>query len=161
LGDYPIADKIHKTVPPDGRIFSFAGRPEAYIQREMLVSYESAEANLINDILLAPLDGFVPTGRIRYRFPAQPLRGVRVVQTATAKPLWTVSEMRAYRGDTELSRKPEWRLSARPNGWEVQLAFDNSAVTRWSSWEPMRPDQFLQIDFGHPETADSVVLECA
>lgn len=158
-GDYPLARTIELQVPPGGRIFSFAGRPESYMNREVLVSYESAEANLVNDILLAPIDGFKPTKRLRFAFAAQPLTAVRVVETASANPFWTVSEMRVFNGASELPRLPEWRLSARPNGWEVQLAFDNSPVTRWSSWEAMRPGQFIEARFARPETADAVVLE--
>jgi hypothetical protein len=161
IGEYPLVPAIEKEVPPGGRIFSCAGRPEAYINREVLVSYESAEANLLNDILLAPVDGYRPTQRITFRFAAQPVRAVRVVQTARSRAFWTVAEMRVFSGATELPRKPEWRLRAQPNGWEVPLAFDNSAVTRWSSWEESRPGQFLETEFGRALSLSSVVLECA
>src|SRR5262249_28488208 len=124
--DYPLARKIELQVPSGGRIFSFAGRPESYINREVLVSYESAEANLMYDIMQAPIDGYKPVQRLKFPFAAQPLQAVRLVQTGTAKAFWTVSEVRIFNGSGEVARKPGWRLSATPNGWEVQLAFDNS-----------------------------------
>ena len=61
---------------------------------------------------------------------------------------WTVSEMRVLAGGGELPRTPEWRLSAWPNGWDVQLAFDNNYATRWSTWQAMPPRAYVAIDFG-------------
>jgi hypothetical protein len=69
--------------------------------------------------------------------------------------------MRVYSQGRELPRAADWRLSAWPNGWEVQLAFDNSYATRWSTWQAQSPGDKLQIDFPRLETVDEVVLECA
>jgi len=51
-------------------------------------------------------------------------------------------------------------LSAWPNGWDVQLAFDNNYATRWSTVEAMRPRAFVAVEFGRSETLDEVDLEC-
>jgi hypothetical protein len=159
--DVALAPQIHTHVRPDRKIYSFAGRPEAYLDREILVSYESAEANLLNDILLAPLHGYKPTAHRRFEFPARAVEAVRVAQTAASPSFWSVAEVRVYAGGREVPRAPSWRLQAHPNGWEVQLAFDNSPVTRWSSWEPSRPGQSIEIRFGRAETIDAVVVESA
>jgi hypothetical protein len=145
-------------VPPDGRTFSFAGRPESYIRRELLVSYQSSEANLINDILLAPIDGYKPTMERRWKWSPRPLQAIRAEQQAASHHFWSVAELRVYSGGRELPREPGWRLLARPNGWEVQLAFDNSPVTRWSSWEATRPGQSIELRFARPESPDSLVI---
>jgi hypothetical protein len=160
-GDVNLRPPIDRNVPPNGLIFSTAGRPEAYIDRNIVVSYESALGNLAYDMVMAPLDGYKPTQRLRFKILPAATRGVRVVQTATGKENWTVAEMRVYSQGRELPRAADWRLSAWPNGWEVQLAFDNSYVTRWSTWQSMSPGDRLQIDFARPEVVDEVALECA
>ena len=48
---------------------------------------------------------------------------------------------------------------AKPNPWDVQLAFDNSPVTRWRSWETARAGMYVEIDFGKPQPVDSVRIE--
>jgi hypothetical protein len=84
------------------------------------------------------------------------------MQTAGGTPdLWSVTEMRVFSGDHELPRDPQWQPRAHPNPWDVQLAFDNSPVTRWRSWRRLFPGMFLEIDFGRPEIADRVLLECS
>ncbi len=86
-----------------------------------------------------------------------------MVNTASAKAFndfWTVAEMRLRYQGREVPRSPSWRLSAQPNGWEVQLAFDNSYATRWSTWEAYAPHARIQVDFRAPERLDEVVLEC-
>ena len=70
-----------------------------------------------------------------------------------------MAELRVFNGPAGLPRDPSWRLTAHPNPWEVQLAFDNSAVTRWRSWEPARPGMYVEVDFGRFQTVTSVVVE--
>ena len=67
--------------------------------------------------------------------------------------------MRAYHGGRELPRDPRWRLRASPNPWDVQLAFDNAPVTRWTSARTLYPGMFVEVDFGALETVDAVALE--
>jgi hypothetical protein len=43
LPDYWLKEALEKNVPKDYKIFSLAGLPEAYIDRRIVVSYESAE----------------------------------------------------------------------------------------------------------------------
>jgi len=69
--------------------------------------------------------------------------------------------MRIYSHAKELARAPAWRLRANPNPWGVQLAFDNTPVTRWRSWHKLFPGMFLEVDFGRAESVDMVVLEAS
>jgi hypothetical protein len=163
MAHYGTALMIDKLVPPGGKVFSFSGAPEAYTSRDILVAYQSAFGNLIGDILWTPLIPEVePRGRMRFRYPSQRLRQIRVVQTAWGAPdHWSVGELRIFRGETELPRAPDWKLRAKPNPWDVQLAFDNSPVTRWRSWQTLYPGMYLGVEFGSPEVSDSVLLECA
>src|ERR1017187_5604662 len=159
VGDLALKIPIELAVPRGERIFSFAGRPEAYIDRDVIVSYESTLANLAQDILWAP-QGHKPSNAQRFKFLPVTTRGVRVVNSASATDFWTVAEMRLRSQGRELPRSPDWRLSARPHGWGVQLAFDNNYATRWSTWETITPHARIQVEFGAAQRVDEVVLEC-
>jgi hypothetical protein len=154
---------MDRLVPAGNKVFTFNGPAEAYTGREALVAYQSALGEVIGNILWTPLvSDWQSTWRLRFRYPARPLRQIRVVQTAAGEPdQWSVSEFRVYRGDAELPRAPSWKLRARPNPWDVQLAFDNSPVTRWRSWQSLYPGMYLAVEFGKPEISDSALLECA
>jgi len=70
-----------------------------------------------------------------------------------------MAELRIFDGSSELPRDPAWRLTAHPNPWDVQLAFDNSPVTRWRSWQPAEPGMYVEVDFGRLQAASSVAVE--
>jgi hypothetical protein len=159
IGDLALKIPIELAVPRGERIFSFAGRPEAYIDRDIIVSYESTLGNLAQDTLWA-LQGHKPANAQHFKFLPVTTRGVRVVNTNSATDFWTVAEMRLRSQGRELPRSPDWRLSAWPNGWEVQLAFDNNYATRWSTWERVAPHARIQVEFGAAQRVDEVVLEC-
>ena len=67
--------------------------------------------------------------------------------------------MRFFHKGLELQRRHDWRLSAWPNPWEVQLAFDGSLSTRWRTWETARPGDYLDVDFGRDEEMDEVQVD--
>ena len=159
IGDYALKVPIELHVPRGERVFSFAGRPQAYIDRDIVVSYESTLGNLANDILWAP-QAHNPATAEHFKFLPVTTRGVRVVNTAKGADFWTVAEMRLRSQGRELARSPGWRLSAWPNGWEAQLAFDNSYATRWSTWQDIAPHARLQVEFPTGQLVDEVVLEC-
>jgi hypothetical protein len=89
-----------------------------------------------------------PTRLLRFRFPQRVVRGIRV----TSSEPWTVHELRLFDGSRELARAPQWRLRARPDTRDVQLAFDNNPVTLWTG-------ERLEIDCGGPVVLESVLLE--
>jgi hypothetical protein len=41
----------------------------------------------------------------------------------------------------------------------VQLAFDNSPVTRWRTWQPAAAGMYMEIDFRRLQEASSVTAE--
>jgi len=158
---YTLAQAIERHVPPYGKVFMFDQTPNAYTTRELLVAYESGFNSQLSDILQAPLllDEH-PVVESRFDFAAQPVRKLRVVQTAGPAPgQWHVRELRVFRGEEELPRRPHWRLRAHPNPWDVEMAFDNTLVTRWRSWQPLFAGMYLEVDFGAPEVVDAVRLE--
>jgi len=156
---YAIAKLVEQKVPESESVFAFGTPARSYLTRKVTVRFESAQGEVLGDILWSPLFGNQPALALDFHFPPTELRRVRLVQTAAAESMWSVSELRVYSSGLELARSPEWRLNARPNPWDVQLAFDNSPVTRWRSWEPARPGMFLEIDFGGVRQLDTLRLE--
>jgi hypothetical protein len=162
LPQYGIARMIEEKVPPDGKVLAVSGGAEAYTTREILTGYQSARGNTMQQILWSPhASHYQPTGRMRFQFPAASVTAVRVVQTGREVADWAVNELRFYRGAKELERSPRWRLRAHPNPWDVQMAFDNSAVTPWRVRQKVFPGMFVEADFGQPQTLDSALIECA
>jgi len=159
IGDFLLKIPIELEVPPGERIFSFSGRPEAYIDRDIVVAYESTLGNLGQDILWTP-QAHNPANALHFKFLPVTTKGVRVVNIASGTEFWTVAEMRLRSQGGELPRSPGWRLSAWPNGWEVQLAFDNSYATRWSTWQAIAPHARIQVEFPTAQRLDELVLEC-
>ena len=158
---YTEARMIERVVPRDAKVFTFTQPGTAYTSRDLLVGYQGAFNEVLQDILWTPMiRDFQPTRILTFQFPARELRKVRVVQTATVPDSqWSVSELRVFTDRREVPREPQWRLTAHPNPWDVQMAFDNSAVTRWRSWQPPEPGMYLEIDFPRSQQLDSVVVE--
>jgi hypothetical protein len=163
MGNYEVARMIEEKVPPDGRVLCQSGPPESYTSRDILVGYEGAFNSNLIDLLWAPLTSdWMPTRRLNFRFPRQPVRQVRIVQTTPrGTQQWSVSEVRLFRGDEELPREPQWRLRAHPNPWDVQLAFDNNPLTRWRSWQQISAGMEMEIDLGRAETVDRVTVDAS
>jgi hypothetical protein len=163
LGNYIITRVIERVVPPGSRVLTFAPVAEAYTSRDVPVVYESAMGKVLGTILQSPMiPEYAPTWNLSFRFPPQPLRKIRVVQTASGNPdYWTVSELRIFGRGRELERAPHWRLRAKPNPWHVQMAFDNSYMTRWSSGETIYPGMFVEVDLGRPENIERALVQCS
>lgn len=158
---YPAARMVEDMVPPESRILCNSAPPEAYTSRDILVGYEGARNQNLSDLLSAPLiPEWQPTRQLTFRFAPRSIRRLRVVQSGSGSPeSWSVNELRVFRGDTELPREPQWRLTACPNPWEVQMAFDGNPLTRWRSWQPLFSGMYLEVDFGRLENVDRVVID--
>jgi hypothetical protein len=160
LKGYDIKAALETLVPRRAKILSLDSWPEAYLDRDIVVAYESSLGNLAFDLLAVPLDRKIQPGeRESFRFLPVTTSAVRVLQTAPGPGYWTVAELRVFSRGRELPRSDSWRIRAEPNGWDVPLAFDNSYVTRWSSWQAMRPGMHVDVSFGAPELVDELVLE--
>jgi hypothetical protein len=150
---------VEEKVPAGGRVFAYGGLQQAYTSREIVIQWAASFNQALGDILWTPLNAELePARRIEFTFPRQPLRGLRLVQTARSQDVWSVSELSVLGARKELARQPHWRLRARPNPWEAGRAFDNSALTRWNAGEAARAGMFLEVDLGRAETVDSVAL---
>lgn len=172
LGQDPMIQvdrMVEANVPRGDTVFSISQGGQSYLPREMLVGYESASNEVLQDILWTPVArDYQPTRIFKFDFSPRELRKIRVVQTAGVPDRqWSVSELRIFTpepsgatsGPTEIPRADSWRLTARPNPWDVQLAFDNSPVTRWRSWQPAEPGMYIEVDLGATQKVSRVVVE--
>jgi hypothetical protein len=159
--EYDVSRMIDRLVPPGEKVFAFGQLADSYMSHEVLVGFQAAFNETSQDILWTPIfNSFQPTRMLTFRFSPRELRAVRVVQTAWAKDVqWGVSELRILKGGNELPRERGWRLIAHPNPWDVQMAFDNSPVTRWRSGQAAEPGMFVQVDFGKAQELDTVLVE--
>ncbi len=160
---YAVARMIDASTPPGSRVFTFSQVNEAYCTREVTVGFQSAKGEVLRHILLSPLfDGMQSTRHLHFNFPEKRVRRVRLVQTASGpRDHFAAHEVRFFSRGRELARTPQWRLRAWPNPWDVRDAFDASPITRWSSWERLRPGMFIEVDFAGEVTMDRVVVESA
>ncbi|HEX5229620.1 MAG TPA: glycosyltransferase family 39 protein [Bryobacteraceae bacterium] len=160
--DYMAVLMAGKKVAGDEPIFAVNQNGQSYLQRDLRTGYESAQNEVLQDILwTAVLPQFQPRRLFRFDFPARDVRKLRVVATVSLPDQWSVSEFRVFHGPNELARDPGWRLSAHPNPWDVQLAFDNSPVTRWRTWQAVTAGDWVEMDFGKMQSASAVTVDAA
>ncbi len=151
---------IEASVPKGERVLAMEGVASSYTNREVLVGFESAFNEELRDILNSGWNEDQQPTVVRYLSLSgnNNTRRVRLVETAPSTEQWGVHELRFYDHGVELPRRPEWRLQAWPNPWDVQLAFDNSSATRWRTWEPAKPGMYLEADFSKPQLLDQVTV---
>jgi hypothetical protein len=159
---YGAARLVERAAAPESAVFATRPIPDAYTSRRILVAQQSSENVMSREILwTAFTPDYQPTWRLRFSFPRQPLRALRVVQTNSGADLWSIHELRVFDGARELPRDPRWRLNAQPYPWDIGDAFDGKVVTFWKCGETLRPGQFVEVDFNGVEQADSVSIEAA
>jgi dolichyl-phosphate-mannose-protein mannosyltransferase len=161
--DYSIGLLLNQRVPAGDRILTTSTLQSAYHARDVIDPWNNSYGVRLVAALNAAFDpAWQPLWRHDFHFDERSVRGIRLVETARAvSGNWNIFEVRIYRAGVELPRAAQWRLKAWPNPWEVQSAFDNNPVTRWTSGQALTPGMYLQVDFGQEQTIDEVVVECA
>ena len=160
--NYGIVRSMERRVPAGARIFSLSGQQEAYSTKTFLSAWLSAESELLLDIFqCAAFPDYKPAWIRTYRFEPRQLGKLRLVETARAlrDESWSIAEVHLESGGQELQRTPAWRLTAKPNPWDIGMAFDNNLVTRWRSWQEYEPGMFIEVDFGKVQSIDTVRIE--
>ena len=153
------AQTLDYFVPKGKRVWSSTPIAESYCNTDVMVGYQSAEGELIQDILTtAVVNNQAPAEIHRFTFPRRHMQHLRLARTGSGADIWSVAEVHLFDGDSEIPRAPAWRVSAAPFPWDAGLAFDRNPVTRWKAWEPSHPGMHLDIDFGTPTEIDRVEL---
>jgi hypothetical protein len=161
-GGYGLARLVESNVPKGERVLAMNGISEAYTSRDVLVGFQGGfNESLADTVNMGWITDFYPSVLRSLKFEPRTTRHVRLTQTGTGVPgeQWNIHELRFLSGGKELARRPEWRMTAFPNPWEIQFAFDNSPATRWRSWEQAFPGMFVDVDFGAPTALDEIHIE--
>ena len=157
--EYGIARTVEKNTPAGSRTFSLIPVADAYLSREVAVSWTSAEGDRMLDAIrtaaLYPDDWFFDW---KASWPIQPLRALRFRMPASFNGEWDIAEVLLYSDDVPIFDSPQWTLRAWPNRWEPPLAFDHLNLTRWRTWESIRQGNFFEVDLDHPQRISQVVL---
>ena len=155
---FRVLQMIDRCVPEDTPVLALSGPvAQSYTARRILVPWESAFGERMNDLLLAswnsPRD-WMPRWTIT--FPPTRVRELDILQTGHGAELqeWSVNEIRLYSGGTTLRRSAGWKLDASPNPWDAGLAFDGLLSTRWRSWDTYRPGMWIRARFDPPQQMD-------
>ncbi len=161
LSDYAMNCMLERNVPASGHVFSMTQAAAAYTSRRILVRFLSAPNEVLGDVLFTALyPPFQPTRIVTFSFPELAATRLRVVQTAPKNRwLWSISELRIYDAGREVRPASSWRLTAQPNPWDIQSAFDGNVVTRWRTWQLAEPGMHVEVDFGGSQKLSAVVIE--
>lgn len=160
---YLIAQLIETYVPDGQPVLVFSDIvAQSYTTRPILVPWESAFAEKMTDWIrqASNTPGYGRTWTVN--FPLARVRGLRLVQTGQGgeDAMWGINEVRMWNGETAVRPKTSWKLNADPNPWDVPLLVDGSEVTRWRSWEGLRPGMWVEMRFDASETIDRAEIVC-
>jgi len=155
-----LAQLLNRYVPPGGHVWSTISVGEAYATADVMLRYQSAEGELIDDVLTAAARGDSGlNSNLRFRIPPTRVQHLRFAQTAASPDeIWSIEEARFFDGPNEIVRTSAWRFDAKPFPWQIGLAFDGNPATRWRSWESIHPGMHVDVDFGEPVTMDRLEL---
>ncbi len=142
LPDYALKDALERSVKPGEKIFSYAGRPEAYLDRTIVVGYESALGILLQDIIAQAVASEAIIRR-RWQVNGPPALAVRLMSRQAHPDDWKIGAVHIWDQGGEV--RPSW-FSASPNSWQAALAFDGP-VTRWCTWQSLERGFWLEADF--------------
>ncbi len=156
--EFPAVELLELTGEQD-RTFCLVGTPRAYITRDTLEFWHSAEADRLMDTLkVAGVYNRDPFFNLRAEWTPEPLRAVRFRLLRGYPAEWCVHEVELYSPGGRLGPRRQWVLDAWPNRWETPAGLDDNRATRWRTWEPMRRGMYFQIDFGRPLVLNRAVL---
>ena len=159
IEEYNVARMVQRATPPGSRTLALLSVASAYLDRDVAVSWQSAEADTLLDTLrLAALYTNTPTFDWSASWPAQDVRTLRFRIPAGYDGEWDINEVQIHSGDTVIANSPQWTFTGHPNRWEGALAFDGNLATRWRTWETVRAGMTFAVDFGHAQRITSVVL---
>jgi hypothetical protein len=157
--EYNVAKMVERATPPGSRTLALMTVASAYLDRDVAVTWQSAETDCLLDTLrLASVYSTTPAFDWKAAWPAQTVRTLRFRMPASYGGEWDINEVRLFSGDDRVFNSPQWTLGGWPNRWEAPLAFDNNLATRWRTWETVRSGMYLDIEMGNPQRLTSAVL---
>ncbi|MBS1856652.1 MAG: hypothetical protein JST11_14885 [Acidobacteria bacterium] len=159
LDEYTVARMIERATPPNSRTLALLSVASAYLDRDVAVYWQSAEADTLLDTLrLASLYSSTPVFDWKATWPLTDATALRFRIPVSYGGEWDINEVQILSGDYAVASSPQWTFSGRPNPWEGPLAFDGNLATRWRTWEPVRAGMTFVVNFGHAQRITSAVL---
>jgi hypothetical protein len=159
LEEYSVALMIERATPPDSRTLALLSVANAYLDREVAVTWQSAEADQLLDTLrLASVYANTTTFDWKAVWPERVVRTLRFRMPAAYQGEWDISEVQLFSGDVRLFNSPQWTIGGWPNRWEGPLAFDGNFATRWRTWETVRAGMYLDLELGNPQRLTAATL---
>ncbi len=157
--EYNVARLIEGTTPPDSRTLALLSVANAYLARDVTVTWQSAEGEQLLDTLrLASTYSDATAYDWKASWPAESLVALRFRLPVGYGAEFDISEVQLFLDDYHVFSSPEWAVSAWPNRWEGPLALDGNIASRWRTWEPVKAGMFFEIDLDHAQRLTSVVL---
>jgi hypothetical protein len=157
--EYNVARMIQRATPPDTRTLALLSVASAYLDREVAVTWQSAEADQLLDTLrLASVYSTTPTFDWKAVWEERAVRAVRFRMPVGYQGEWDINEVQLFSGEDRVFNSPQWTFGGWPNRWEVPLAFDGNMATRWRTWETVRAGMYLDVDLGNPQRLTAAVL---
>jgi Dolichyl-phosphate-mannose-protein mannosyltransferase len=158
LDEFTLAKIIEAKTPPDAKILGLLPVANAYLARDVRITWQSAEADRLLDTLRVAALPSEPLSEWKVSWPIASLERLRFRLTASGSSEYGIQEVRIYAGDELVYTSPNWSLRAWPNSWEAPLALDGNLATRWRTWEPVRAGTFFEIRFDHPQTISAAAF---
>ena len=157
--EYNVARMIERATPPGSRTLALLSVASAYLDREVAVSWQSAEADqLLDTVRLASLYSTAPVFDWKAVWPERVVRTLRFRMPAAYQGEWDINEVQLFSGEDRLFNSPQWTIGGWPNRWEGPLAFDGNLATRWRTWEAVRAGMYLDLELGNPQRLTAAVL---
>ena len=159
IDEYFVARMVERATPPGSRILALLSVANAYLDRDVAVTWQSAEADQLLDTLrLASIYTTTPSFDWKISWPEATVRTLRFRMPQAYAGEWDINEVQLFSGDTRIFISPQWTLSGWPNPWEAPLAFDGNLATRWRTWESVRAGMYLDVEMGNPQRLTAAVL---
>ncbi|HEY1243005.1 MAG TPA: glycosyltransferase family 39 protein [Bryobacteraceae bacterium] len=158
---YVAARLIEAHVPEGQPVLVFWDTvAQSYTTRPILFGWASAFTEVMTDWIEQAANGPGEGRTWTVALPQSKVLGLRIVQTGprAENAIWSINEVRLWNGQTPVTRKPSWKLRAEPNRWDLPFALDGSELTRWRSWEDLRPGMSIEMRFDPAETIDRIDL---
>ena len=156
--EYRVARMVESATPPGARIFSFDAVANAYLARNVTVSWQSAEGDRISDTLRLAAEYRDATYAWTGAWQPVLARGLRFRLPRAYPAEWDITDVEIASDVERIAPSARWTLRAWPNLWETPLALDGNQATRWRTWEPMRSGMFFEIDFDQPQRVARVAV---
>ena len=158
--EYDAGLMLDRYVPPGDKVFSPHMGQLAYHHRDLVGTFDSALAVHAFHLYLTAFVDIWGNGWHRdIRFTPVTTRRIRLQSAAAMENELRIYELRFFDGDTEIARRPDWRLTASRNPWEVPQAFDNDKLSWWTSAQNVDPQTWIEVDFPQPVRIDRLGVD--